>query len=309
MRHNFLGNTELRVSALGLGGSALGSVFGAVDQTQGIRIVHRALAMGVNYFDVAPAYGSTRAETVLGAALFGIPRDRYVLSTKVGQYGDAGTDFSPTRVVHELEQSMKRLGVTHIDVVYCHDIEYVDIDYVITHTIPALRQLQAQGKIGLVGVSGYPLAIFPKVLAATTIDAVIAYCHLMLSNTRLQKMLPLFANRKVGVVNAAPLGMGLFTPQGPPDWHPATPQIKAVCAEAVAFCAAQGVDIAQLALQYAVAQAGVASTLASASSIAEIEKNVIALESPLDEALVARVQAILAPIRDVSWQTGRPENN
>jgi L-galactose dehydrogenase len=68
-------------------------------------------------------------------------------------------------------------------------------------------------------------------------------------------------------------------------------------------------NIAQLALQYAVAQAGVASTLASASSIAEIEKNVIALDSPLDDALVARVQAILAPIRDVSWQTGRPENN
>jgi aryl-alcohol dehydrogenase-like predicted oxidoreductase len=103
--------------------------------------------------------------------------------------------------------------------------------------------------------------------------------------------------------------MGLFTPQGPPDWHPATPQIKAVCAEAVAFCAAHGVDIAQLALQYAVAQAGVASTLASASSIGEIEKNVIALESPVDYEFVARVQAILAPIRDVSWQTGRPENN
>ena len=309
MRYNYLGNTGLRVSALGLGGSALGSVFGAVDQTQGIRIVHRALAMGVNYFDVAPAYGSTRAETVLGAALFGIPRDRYVLSTKVGQYGDAGTDFSPTRVVHELEQSMKRLGVAHVDVVYCHDIEYVDINYVVTHTIPALRQLQAQGKIGFVGVSGYPLAIYPKVFGATTIDAVISYCHMMLSNTRLRNLQMLFDAHRIGVVNAAPLGMGLFTPQGPPDWHPATPQIKAVCAEAVAFCAAQGVDIAQLAIQYAVAQAGVASTLASASRIAEIEKNVIALESPLDNALVARVQAILAPIRDQSWQIGRRENN
>ncbi|MCX6016079.1 MAG: aldo/keto reductase [Chloroflexales bacterium] len=309
MRYNLLGNTGLRVSALGLGGSALGSVFGAVDQTQGIRIVHRAFEMGVNYVDVAPAYGSTRAETVLGAALHGIPRDRYVLSTKVGQYGSAGIDYSPTRVTHELEQSMQRLGTTYIDIVYCHDIEYTDIDYVITHTIPALRLLQAQGKIGLVGVSGYPLAIFPKVLAATNIDAVIAYCHLMLSNTRLQDLQPLFAAHHVGVVNAAPLGMGLFTPQGPPDWHPATPHIKAVCAEAVAFCAAQGVDIAQLALQYAIAQPGVASTLASASSITEIEKNVLALESSRDEALVAQIQAILAPIRDQSWQIGRPENN
>ena len=309
MRYNILGNTGLRVSALGLGASSFGGVFGPMAHQESINIVHRAVALGVNYFDVAPAYGSTRAETVLGAALVGIPRDRYVLSTKVGQYGDAGTDFSPTRVVHELEQSMQRLGVTYIDVVYCHDIEYVDIDYVVTHTIPALRQLQAQGKIGFVGVSGYPLAIYPKVFEATSIDAVISYGHMMLSNTRLRNVLPLFDARRIGVVNAAPLGMGLFTPQGPPDWHPATPQIKAVCAEAVAFCGAQGIDITELAIQYAVAQAGVASTLTSTMSVAQLEKNVIALESPLDNAIVDRVQAILAPIRDQSWQVGRRENN
>lgn len=309
MRYNLLGNTGLRVSALGLGASSLGGVFGAMAHQESINIVHRALALGINYVDVAPAYGSTRAETVLGAALVGIPRDRYVLSTKVGQYGDAGTDFSPNRVVHELEQSMQRLGVSYIDVVYCHDIEYVDINYVVTHTIPALRTLQAQGKIGFVGVSGYPLAIYPKVFGATTIDAVISYCHLMLSNTRLRNFLPLFDAHQIGVVNAAPLGMGLFTPQGPPDWHPATPQIKAVCAEAVAFCAAQGIDISQLAIQSAVAQAGVASTLTSVMSVAQLEQNVMALELPLDNELVARVQAILAPIRDHSWQVGRPENN
>src|SRR5512147_1704299 len=90
MKYAPLGNTGLCVSRLSFGASALGGVYGRVDEAEGIRAVHTALDLGINYFDVAPAYGGTAAETVLGKALRGIPRYRYYLSTKVGKYTEPG---------------------------------------------------------------------------------------------------------------------------------------------------------------------------------------------------------------------------
>jgi aryl-alcohol dehydrogenase-like predicted oxidoreductase len=90
MKTNPLGKTGLNVSALSFGASALGGVFRNIDEADGIRAVHAALDAGINYFDVAPAYGGTVAETVLGKALKGIARDRYFLSTKAGKYTEPG---------------------------------------------------------------------------------------------------------------------------------------------------------------------------------------------------------------------------
>ncbi len=90
MDYRLLGRTGLKVSRLSFGASSLGGVFRPVDENQAIRAVHVALDCGINYFDVAPAYGGTLAETVLGKALKGIPRSRYFLSTKVGKYTNRG---------------------------------------------------------------------------------------------------------------------------------------------------------------------------------------------------------------------------
>ena len=93
------------------GASTLGSVFRTVDESEAIRAVHAALDCGINYFDVAPAYGGTLAETVLGKALRGIPRDRYFLSTKVGKYtkpgsyGDDALDYSRAAFVPRLRRA------------------------------------------------------------------------------------------------------------------------------------------------------------------------------------------------------------
>jgi aryl-alcohol dehydrogenase-like predicted oxidoreductase len=115
MQYNPLGNTGLNVSRLSFGASSLGGVFRPVDETQAIRAVHAALDLGINYFDVAPAYGATRSETVLGKALRGVPRDRYYLSTK---------DYSRQRIRASLDESAGRLGVDYFDIIHIHDIEY-----------------------------------------------------------------------------------------------------------------------------------------------------------------------------------------
>jgi len=309
MEYRTLGNTGITLSALSMGASSLGGVFHAIDEHEGIRAVHMALDAGINHFDVAPAYGATVAETVLGRALQGVARDRYVLSTKVGQYDKYGVDFSATGVRTKLHESMQRLGVDYLDIVYCHDIEYVDIDMVINETLPALRQAQREGLIRQVGISGYPLAIYPRVLAACDLDVVLSYCHLMIGNTRLLDLIPQLDARGVGVVNAAPLGMGLLTRQGPPAWHPAPAHIRARYAEAAAFCTAHGVDIAQLAMQYSVAHPQVATTLVSTAAPAHIAANLAWLAQPIDTQMLAEVMTILAPVRNESWQTGRVENN
>ena len=87
MQYRALGRTGLNVSFVGYGASPLGGVFGDVDESTAIRAVRRSLDLGVNFIDVSPYYGLTVAETVLGKALQGVPRDSYVLATKVGRYG------------------------------------------------------------------------------------------------------------------------------------------------------------------------------------------------------------------------------
>src|SRR4051812_34337649 len=105
MHYRPLGRTGLHVSVLGFGASPLGGVFGAIDESECRRAVHAALDLGINFIDVAPYYGATKAETVLGRALKGVKRDRYFLATKVGQYGDGEFDFSAARVTRSLDES------------------------------------------------------------------------------------------------------------------------------------------------------------------------------------------------------------
>ena len=120
----------MKVSRLSFGASSLAGVFRTVDENEAIKAVHVALECGINYFDVAPAYGGTVAETVLGKALRGVPRDRYYLSTKVGKYTKPGTygedtlDYSRARIRESLNESAERLGTDYFDLIHIHDIEY-----------------------------------------------------------------------------------------------------------------------------------------------------------------------------------------
>ena len=157
MEYRTLGSTGLRVSMLGYGASPLGGVFAPIDQDSGIRAVRTALDLGVNIIDVSPYYGGTVAETVLGRALRGVDRDSYILATKAGRYGDSTFDFSAARVTASVEESLARLGTDHLDLIQCHDIEFGDLDQIVEETLPALRRLQAAGKVRFVGITGYPM--------------------------------------------------------------------------------------------------------------------------------------------------------
>src|ERR1039458_3057781 len=190
MEYRTLGKTGLKVSALSFGASSLGGVFKPVNEAEAIRTVHTALDLGINYIDVSPFYGYTKAETVLGQALKGVPRDRYYLATKVGRYGDAEFDFSAKRTVASVEESLQRLQVDYIDIIQSHDVEYGDLDQVVDETIPTLRRIQQQGKVRFVGVTGYPLKIFCHILSRTVVDTILSYNHYTLNDATLAPMLP-----------------------------------------------------------------------------------------------------------------------
>jgi aryl-alcohol dehydrogenase-like predicted oxidoreductase len=309
MKYRLLGNTGLKVSVLGYGASPLGSVFRKINETDGIRTVHTGLDLGINFIDVSPYYGLTRAEQVLGKALKTLPRDNYILATKVGRYGENQFDFSRERVLSSVDESLQRLGVEHIDIIQCHDAEFVGLDQIVNETLPALRKLQENGKVRFIGITGYPLKIFREVLLQTQVDTILSYCHYSLNDTSLTDLIPFLQERKIGIINASPLSMGLLTNQGIPDWHPASTEIMEACSAAAAFCQDYGVDIAQLAIRFSTANPEIASTLVGTANPENIKKNVQWADAPVDEDLLSEIQKILSPIHNAAWLSGLPENN
>jgi len=111
MKYRVLGKTGWKVSVLGFGAAPLGGTHGAFSEKEGVRAVHAAVDLGINFIDVAPYYGLTMAETVLGKALKDISREKFYLATKVGRYGseDKDFDFSAERVTRSVDESLKRL--------------------------------------------------------------------------------------------------------------------------------------------------------------------------------------------------------
>ncbi|HYK90581.1 MAG TPA: aldo/keto reductase [Acidobacteriota bacterium] len=309
MEYRTLGKTGFAVSKLSFGASSLGGVFREVDEAEGIRTVRVALDLGINFIDVSPYYGLTRAETVLGRALRGVRRDKYCLATKVGRYGVDVFDFSARRVTASIDESLDGLGVDHIDLIQCHDIEFGSLDQVIEETIPALRRLREIGKIRFIGVTGLPLKIFETVLARTEVDTVLSYCRYCLNDMSLEKLFMFLKEKKVGVINASPLSMGLLSERGAPEWHPAPSDLRTACAAAAVHCLARGADISRLALQFSTSNPSIATTLVGSASPKNIEKNVRWVDEPLDEELLDDVLRILEPVRDKTWPSGRPENN
>jgi aryl-alcohol dehydrogenase-like predicted oxidoreductase len=304
-----LAHTGLHLPILSFGASSLGQEFRQVDIGEAIRAVHAALDCGMNFIDTSPFYGRGMSEVLLGVALRDLPRDSYILGTKLGRYDSQHFDFSARRVVESVDISLHRMGVEHLDICLCHDIEFVDMQQIIDETLPALRKVQQQGKVRLVGISGYPMKIFRFVLDRAPLDVVLSYNHYTLQNTMFGDLVPYLKSKNVGIMNAAPFSARLLTNAPLPPWHKATPQIREICQRAAAHCAARGSDIAKLALQFSIAHPDMTTCVTGSASPERVCQWAAWAQEPLDRALLAEVQAILAPIHNWFYLEGRAENN
>ncbi|QDS91858.1 D-threo-aldose 1-dehydrogenase [Roseimaritima multifibrata] len=304
-----LGNTGMELTKLSFGASSLGQEFRSVDLNEALKSVRVALDSGMNFIDTAAYYGRGMSEVLLGQVLPDVPRDQYYLGTKLGRFAPKHFDFSPRRVEESIDISLERMKLDYLDIALLHDIEFVDVDRVIEETLPALRKEKEKGKVRFIGVSGYPMKIFKEVLAKADIDVLLTYNHYTLQNDMATELVPLCKEKGVGLMNGAPFAARLLTNAPLPEWHKATPQVRELAKKAAEHCAGKGVDIAQLALQFTIANPDFATCVTGSANPQRIQQWVEWAALPLDEQLLSEVQAILQPVHNWFHIEGRPENN
>lgn len=298
----------MSVSSLSFGASSLGGVFRDISETEAVNSVFTAVDNGINFIDVSPYYGHLKAETVLGKALKEIPRDKYYLSTKVGRYGKDGVnfwDYSGKRATESVFESMKRLNVDYIDLISVHDIEFSDLNQVVEETIPALVELRRKGVVGHVGVTDLQIENLQWVIDHSDsgmVETVLNFCHYCLNDDKLVDYLDYFQEKGVGVINASPLAMGLLSKKGVPDWHPAPQALVDACKNAARLCESRGVALEKLAVQFAVSNPGISTTLFSSANPDNVLKNIRYVDEPLDLDLVMEIQKVIGDQKRVSWK-------
>jgi aryl-alcohol dehydrogenase-like predicted oxidoreductase len=204
-----LGRTAIEVTSLGFGASSIGAEFGQFDIAKSLSAVRTAVDAGINLIDTAAYYGRGMSEVLLGQILPAYRRESLVVSTKLGRYAPKHFDFSAKRVAESIDVSLERMRLDYLDMVFCHDIEYADVQQVIDETLPALRRQVEKGKVRYVGISGYPMRNFQKVIPTGLLDCVITYNHYTLQNDMALQWQGLAQKHGVGVINPCPSGIKL----------------------------------------------------------------------------------------------------
>jgi len=310
MEKRILGKTGLELPVLSFGASSLGAEFRSVQLDEIFESIRVALELGLNFIDTSPFYGRGMSEVLLGIALREVPRDQYTLCSKLGRYDVGHFDFSAKRVVESVDVSLHRLGTDHLDIILCHDIEFVPLQQIIDETLPALRRIQQSGKVRFVGISGYPMKIFDVISSQAELDCILSYNQYTLQNTRLaDELVPKLKAKNIGIMNGGPFAARLLTNATLPVWFRDPKNVQDAAKRAAEHCQKRGVDIAQLALQFSCANQDMATTIAGSANPNNIRKWVQWLESPVDTELMSEVIEILAPVRNVGHLEGLPENN
>lgn len=235
MHKRKLGRQGLEVSALGLGCMGMSYAYGHQDDAASIRVLRRALELGVNFWDSAEMYGPFTNEELLGRLLKEVPRQRVVIATKFawrfGPHGEQlALDSSPAQVRKSLEGSLRRLGTDHIDLYYQHRL---DPSVPIEETVGALADLVGQGKLRYIGLSEVGPAIVRRAHAVHPLSAVQSEFSLWERGIEL-KLLPVLRELGIGFVAYSPMGRGFLTgkigsPEDlePADWRRKNPRFLA----------------------------------------------------------------------------------
>ncbi|XP_014262298.1 L-galactose dehydrogenase-like [Cimex lectularius] len=256
MTYKKLGETDMCVSKLSLGGTVFGGVYGEFDDKEARETIEESIKNGINYIDTAPYYGEGRSEAFLGKVLKDIPREAYYISTKVGRYTskyETMFDYSKETIISRFEDSLERLCLKYVDFAIVHDVEFGDMHQLLNESIPAVQALVAKGKVRYTAISAYPVSTLWDVVQKSKIkiDIVLSYSRETLFDSTLSKYADKFKSKGVGIVNASPTGLRLLSNCGPEAWHPASKEIKNLCAQAAAYCKENGVELGTLAVYHA----------------------------------------------------------
>ena len=295
---------------LGFGGAPLGNLFAPIADADAVALVRAAWDCGLRYFDTAPHYGNGLSEHRIGHALRGLPRDDYLLSTKVGRLllPDPGApraqngyvdvlpfvqrwDYSFDGTLRSIDDSLQRLGVARIDYVFIHDVagdahgalQPQRFREAMNGAVPALARLKAEGRIKGFGLGVNEWQVCLDALAHADLDILLlAGRYTLLDQTALPVLLPECVRRSVRVVIGGPFNSGILATGAQPadgrapyfNYAPATPAVIARTLAIEAACRRHGVPLKAAALQFPRAQPAVACVIPGARSVGELEQNI-----------------------------------
>jgi D-threo-aldose 1-dehydrogenase len=303
-----LGRTGLQVTALCVGGSPLGNMSALygyeVSTERALRTLRAVLAGPINFLDTSNNYGDGESERRIGAALReagGLP-DGFVLATKVDRA--ASGDFSGARVRRSLQESLDRLGLERLALVYLHDPEHISFEDGVAPGGPvqALVDLQREGLIDHLGVAGGPIDLMRRYIRTGAFQVVITHNRFTLVDRSAEPLLDEARELDVAVVNAAPFGGGVLA-KGPAAvrdyaYGPAHPDVMARIEAMDAACARHDVPLAAAALHFSLREARVASTIVGISAPERVEETVALARWPIPAGLWDEPLA-LVPAREV----------
>ena len=171
-------------------------------------------------------------------------------------------------------------------------------------TVPALVELKKKGYVGHVGITDLQPENLKWVVEHTepgAIESVLCFCHYSLNDTLILEYQDWFRERGIGLINASPLSMGLLSSRGIPDWHPAPKPLVKACAAAAKFCEEKGYPIEKLAIQFAISNPAITTTLFSSANPENVLNNIRNAEAPMDKEMVEEVQKIIGDQMGVRW--------
>ena len=302
-----IGTSGLLVSRLGLGGVALSGAPPSTDpqrataEDEAVTLIQRSLHLGVNYLDTAPMYGVGQSEKRYGRALRGVPRESYVLSTKVGRVLDPAEpgsdrlawsfDFSRRGVERSFESSLERLGLDRVDILLIHDPDS-HYEQAIAEAAQVLVELRRKGRVKAIGAGMNQWEMELKFARAGHFNCfLLAGRYTLLDQTALPEFLPYCLEHRISVVAGGPYNSGILA-VGPRDgatfnYRAASPEMMDKARRVAAVCERHRVPLRAAALQFILAHPAIASVIPGARSVAEVEENVALVEHPIPGELWA----------------------
>jgi D-threo-aldose 1-dehydrogenase len=325
LRRETVGRGGTSVTRLGFGCAPIGGLYRAVTEDEAVATARHAWELGIRYFDVAPLYGYGNAERRLGLALAGRPREEFAVSTKVGRRLDpreavapgadidrqarAGRedafyvdtppvrpvfDYSYDGVLRQVEESLGRLGLDRIDILYIHDPDD-HWEAAISGAYPALDRLRVEGAVGAIGAGMNQWQMLARFARETDMDVfLLAGRYTLLDQSALTELLPLCQQKGIGIALGGVMNSGILADPRPGatfDYAPADARLVARAQRLRDICTAQDVPLKAAAVRFAMAHPQVVSLIAGVRSREHLDEYPGLMRHPIPAALWDELRA------------------
>ncbi len=296
----------LQIPEIGIGTSPFGGLFTAVSDGDVHEVISSAMELGLNYFDTAPHYGMGSSEERLGQHINHLPRDSFIISTKVGRLivpseklDDPGWenskpaverifDFSAAGIERSFFESLERLNMNSVEMVFIHDPDGY-ADEAIKVAYPVLERMRDQGIVKTIGVGMTSHEIPTRFINETDIDVVLmALRYTLLDQSAGRELLPAAITKGVSVIAGGIYNSGILASpkEGATyNYEKASPEVLERAVEMEKFFYERGVALAQAALQFPLRHAAISAILVGCRSKAEVEKNVALYNEKISEEI------------------------